>query len=207
MLDKAAVFDAAKLGKDVEIVTASDPAMTRHRDELLGGQGETDPTPPQARYTQPGRVQLEWIGDVSPYAGEVMTALGRMHLLPKTIQAALQRVVLTIAFRVDGVTTRTLGERDGLSETITWGPRPGTYVREISAKDADRILSSSAGRQFRVVGWAGAHPSRDPIDLYLPSSLRPIARSVRVEIGPEEKLVGVLGGSGGQMGEWKSASR
>ena len=205
-VDRRAVHDIAVRGTDT--TTDRDPAIQRHKAELFGGEADADPTPPEQRYTQPGRVQLEWLGDVSPFAGEVMSALRFLHKLPKPLAAALEKVALSIAYRVDGLTTRTLTkERDGLTETITWGPRPGTYVREVTAKDADRILSGPAGRQFRVVGWDGAHPSRDPVDIYLPPSMRPMARSVNVRIGPEENLTGVVVGSHGRMGAWEPTTR
>lgn len=203
MVDHARIVDVAARRAPHEAITPRDAAFERHAAELNGTPADPDQTPPELRYTQPGRVQLEWVGDVSPFAGEVLTAMDRMHLLPPKLAAALQRVALSIAYRMDGLTTRTLTkERDGLSETITWGPHRGTYVREVTARDADRILSSRSGREFRVVGYAGEQPSRDPIELYLPPHLRPVARSVTISVGPEEKLAGVVVGSGGRVGDW-----
>ena len=202
------MFDVAAKHAPTETLTGRDPALERHAQELNGTPADPNPTPPELRYTQPGRVQLEWVGDVSPFAGEVMTALRHLNKLPRPLALALEKVALSIAYRLDGLTTRTLtNERDGMSETITWGPKRGTYVREVTARDADKILSSPAGREFRVVGYAGEQPSRDPVELYLPPKLRPVARSVEVRIGPEENLAGVVVGSGGRMGEWTTATR
>lgn len=208
MVDRVRIFDIAAASADGEVGTDRDAALQRHHGELHGTPAAPDPTPADLRYTWPGRVQLEWVGDVSPYAGEIMVAMDRMHLLPPALAKALEKVALSIAYRVDGVTTRTLTkERDGLTETVTWGPHQGTYVREVTAKDADRILSSVAGKEFRIIGYAGEQPSRDPIDLYLPPYLRPTARSVEVRFGPEERLAGVVVGTGNRVGDWQPIGR
>lgn len=207
-MDRKRVFEIAADHADAEVLTGTDPAMHRHANELHGTPADPNPTPPEHRHVSRGRVQIEWLGDVSPFAGEVLTAMNRMHLLPAVLAQALTKIALSIPYRVDGLTTRTLTqERDGMTETVTWGPNTGTYVREVNAKDADRILSSAAGREFRIVGYAGEHPSRDPIELYLPPSLRPTARRVEVHIGPEENLTGVDIATNNRMGTWEPVTR
>lgn len=201
-VDTRRVLEIAKANALTETVLADDPAMVRHSRELHGTPADADPTPPADRFVPKGKVLVEWLGGVSPFSSEEIAALNRMKRIPQDLAKSLLIVAIKTNPRIDGVNWRTFtNERDGMSETITWGPL--NYVRELSAKDADHVLSGPHGNEFRIVGYAGEQPIRDPIELYLPPTLRPLARSVEIRIGPEEKLTGVDTATRNRMGTWE----
>lgn len=187
-----------------EVVTASDPATRRHDRELFGVADDPDFTPPEARYVQPKRVLLEWVGQPSPFTSPVVLALKAKGLLTPIHRIVLERAALLRIARVDGVTSRTLTkERDGMSETHRWGPKPGTFVREVPFADARRILDGPSGAEFRIAGshadasgpveadsaWVGllrALSKREGLP-----DLPPDAERLRLRHGTEEGLKGL----------------
>lgn len=198
----------ARLQEGLAVSAGDDPAVERHRRELFGDQAEPTAHPTE----EPHRVLLEWVGQPSPRDSPLVLALKAKGLLSRAEVAALDRMALRTIRRVDGVTSRSLGTREGLAETYRWGPLPGSYVISVSFADADRILSLyETGREFRVVGkhapareagpatrpdedwrrlvnaWRAVPPSRPP----LPPD--PLA----LRYGPEEGLSRVKGPTGG----------
>jgi hypothetical protein len=137
----------ARLQEGMHVVAHDDPAVLRHARELFGIQGE--PNPSEA----PHRLLLEWVGQASPRDSALVMALKARGLLLRHELAALDRLAQRTIRRVDGVTSRSLGTRDGLAETYRWGPAPGTYVASVAFADADRILALfETGAEFRIVG-------------------------------------------------------
>lgn len=195
----AAIRAAARTHRDQGAVVGTSPDIVRHARELFGQDGEPDTTPPETRYVPAGRVLIEWIGDRSPFAHEQVAAACKLHKIPDDLVKAYIRFADVVSTRVDGLTSRTLTkERDGMTETVRWGPKRGTYIREVSAKDADRILSLCP-YEFKLHGYAGEQPYQiDPIDRFVPPGLRSLVRAIQVRIGPPEKLAGVKG----RMGIW-----
>lgn len=207
-LDQRAAFAAAiEHGDPGHVVALGDrPDVERHRGELFGTLTGPNPTPAGERYVPPGRVLVEWLGDASPYGHAQIAAAVQLGFIPKQIVAAYELHTVRMTTRIDTVTHHTMTqERDGMSETVTWGPHLGSYVQEVSTKDADVLLSGTMGHQFRVVGRgappAGAQPAdRDPIERFVPPTLRAAVRAVVVEEHAPENLVGV--GNGGRLGAW-----
>lgn len=157
-----AIHAAAK-----KIHRADDPAIERHSAELFGTPTAKDPTPPEQRDAGPGRVLVEWIGESGPLAEARVNAAIDRNLLPATVKLAWEKYHSRITTRLPGLTHHTMSrERDGMSETITWGP--WDYVQPVTIKDADRLLSGSFGYQFRIVGYEGDQPADMSFyDLYL----------------------------------------
>jgi len=171
--------------------------IARHADELYGTRTDPDFTPPEQRYVPPGRVLLEWIGDSSPLGLRQIREAVRQKMIPAVVVAAWEAHAEKMTTRIPGVSYHAMTvARDGMSETVRWGELPGTYVQEVSAKDADTVLSSTFGSQFRVVGTAdqmpdGGQPADRDIFLLVPPSVRERVRSIRIVDGPEEALAGV----------------
>jgi hypothetical protein len=151
--------------RDGQAVSAAgrDPLVDRHGRELFGQIVEPDLTPPELRHVAPRRVLLEWIGQPSPFASETVLALKARGMLTAFHLHLLERAALKCIARVDGMTSRTLtAERDGLTETVRWGPKRGTFIREVAMVDAERILASPAGPEFRIVGKEARESRHDP---------------------------------------------
>ena len=207
-VDRRAVFQAARdlHPDDREVVVGDDAAVARHAGELFGTPTGPNPTPPGERYVPSGRVLVEWLGDASPYGHAQIAAAVELGLIPRNVVAAYELHTRRMTTRIDTVTHHTMTrERDGMGATVTWGPHMGSYVQEVSAKDADVLLSGTDGHQFRVVGRgappAGEQPAdRDLIDRFVPPALRPTVRAVVIEEGGREALIGV--GGRGRIGAW-----
>jgi hypothetical protein len=197
----------ARLGEGLLVVGGGtgDPAVARHRRELFGVPAAPDPHPTE----EPHRLLLEWVGQPSPTDAPLVLALKARGLLFADELLALARLAQRTVRRLDGITSRTLtSERDGLSETLTWGPLPGSYVRSVAFRDAERILGLfETGTEFRVVGRHRAvSPTARPdadwrrlIDAWrlargrVPLPPDPLA----IRYGPEEGLVKLHGPTGG----------
>jgi hypothetical protein len=196
---------AANLDRDREVLVGGDPALERHRKELFGTPADPDATPPDERYVPRGRVLMEWVGADVPYRDERILLAARQGLIPKDWADVLDRVMVKGNTRIDGRSTRSLRVEDGLSETVMWGPHPGTYVREVSAKDADTILGLPCGVEFRVLGYAGEQPANaDLIDRFVPPPFRDRVRSIRVRTGEAEWLKKIREHPGGKRDGWWS---
>jgi hypothetical protein len=145
----------------------ADPAVERHKDALFGTPTAKDPTPPDQRNPGPGRVLVEWIGEEGPYAEAKLAAAVDLGLIPASIVSAWTQLHGRITTRIPGIASHSMTrERDGMSETIVWGPYE--YVQAVTVKDADTLLSSSFGHQFRILNYAGQQPANvHPIDRYL----------------------------------------
>lgn len=138
----------ARLQEAMHVVAGDDAAVDRHRRELFG-----DPAEPGRPTDEPHRLLLEWIGQPSPRDSPLLVALKARGLLDRGEWARLERLAVRAIRRVDGVTSRSLGGRDGLGESYRWGPTPGSYVRSVSFADAERILAMyETGAEFRIVG-------------------------------------------------------
>jgi hypothetical protein len=197
---RGAIIEVAKKAQGID-----DPAIERHKDELFGKPVAKDPTPPEQRNPGPGRVLVEWIGEDGPYAEAKLAAAVELGLIPAAIVTAWKQLHERITTRIPGIAHHTMSvERDGMSETITWGPYE--YVRAVTIKDADTLLSSSFGHQFRILNYAGQQPANmHPIDRYLtPYSDTTTVEQVRhivIEESAPEKLTGVAG-PGNRLGAW-----
>lgn len=176
-----------------------DPAVDRHADQLFG-----KPAEPANVYVQPGRVLLEWIGDRSPHGIAQIRGAIQLGLIPKQIVKAYDDLDLKMTTRIPGITHHTMDHiRDGLSQSYTWGPYH--YVVEVLAADADKILSSTFGHQFRLHNYDGPQPADyDPIQRfvapYLDADTTAKVRSVVSDEGPTEALTGIVPGT--RMGAW-----
>ena len=184
----------------------ADPAIERHRDELFGTPSDPDPTPIELRQAGRGRVPLEWIGDDGPLAERRIDAAVTLGLIPKAVVELWKKVHERITTRIPGLTHHTMSrERDGMSETYTWGPHPGTYVQAVTHADADKILAGTFGHQFRLVGYQGSQPADvDPIDRFVApfvdAETTDKVRHVVIEERTPEALSGVSPGS--RVGAW-----
>lgn len=204
MVDRARVFAIARQSarQEIDIHSRIDPVIARHADELFGTGQDLAFAPAETRYVQPGHVLVEWIGDVSPGASEQILAACRLGLLPPKLVKAIYRLPKITSTRIDTVTDRAAGVRDGLQRTYRWGPARGTYVQEMPIGDATKLLDMPCGREFRIVGRGAPadQPTRDPIELYIPPSLRAKVRAVVVAVGDDQVLTGVA--AGGRQGQW-----
>lgn len=97
--------------------------------------------------------RLEWIGQPAVFDDPVvvyrLTTGGYTEDQARKIRAAARRRNR----RVDGVTARELGPKGkgglrALTRSIVWGPKPGTYVQEVTDEEARVVLESSSGREF-----------------------------------------------------------
>jgi hypothetical protein len=121
-------------------------AVARHRQELTG-------TPVAGETATARRMLVEWVGEPSPLDSPLLMALTARGVLFADERAQLRRASLLRKARVDGLTSRTLtAERDRMTETICWGPHPGTYVRALAYADARRIFDDpQLAHEFVIV--------------------------------------------------------
>lgn len=210
-VNKKAITDYAK-----RINGADDPSIAKHAGELFGTPGNPDYTPVEQRKASPGHVLVEWIGESGPLADERLAGAQRLGLIPKVIAEAWTTIHAKATTRVPGLVHHTMSrERDNMSQTYTWGPHPGTYIQEVTYKDAETLLTGSFAAQFRIIGYPGEQPAdADPIDRFLANIVdangRPIVsaavvakvRSVVTVDGETQRLTGIVNQSGGQLGAW-----
>lgn len=190
--------------------------LDRHGRELFGVSPEPDLTPVEHRYVAPRNVLIEWVGQPSPYNSDVVIALKARGMLDPILLNILEQAALKCIARVDGLTNRSIGVRDGLSKTYAWGSAPGTYIVEMPAHDADRLMSI-AGSEFRIrekgaverkhegddawkAVFAGLRAIAKMKGLPPPPSNAEIAR-IRIHVGPTERLAGIHSGNG--LGDWQ----
>lgn len=195
-----------------------DHLVDKHGRELFGVSVDPDLTPIEHRYVAPKHVFVEWVGQTSPYQSDTVIALKARGMLEPIHLNILEQAALQCTARVDGFTTRSIGVRDGLSQTYCWGKLRGTYIVEMPAHDADRLMSI-AGHEFRIreKGATESKQSGDDAWRQLFASLRIICgrrglpappsdeeiRIVRIRVGDEEKLVGIRVNDG--AGAWRAA--
>jgi len=191
------------------VVGGTDPSIERHRVELYGAPTAPDTSPVDMRYVPPKTVLMEWVGEPSPFDSPLVQALRLKDLLTPIHRLVLGQVALLRRPRIDGVTSWTLGPRDGLTKTYRWGKQRGTFVVEVDFADVDRLLAigqSGLARdlnQFRVVGsHADALPAVAPDEAWakvirkiskregLPT-LPAGAERLRVRSGTEEAYRGI----------------
>lgn len=196
-----------------------DPAIERHAGELFGTPLAADPTPPDARYVEAGRVQLQWIGERGPMAVEKIRLAIQIGLLPKLAETILDEMQANATTALPGLAHHTMTvSRDGMSEDYTWGP--WEFVVAVKVKDADKILSGSFGHQFRVLNYDGWQPAdREPLERFMAAlkalqdqhpgkriitddAIRKV-EAVDVTERQPERLVGV--GPGGRHGLWNGS--
>jgi hypothetical protein len=94
-------------------------------------------------------------------------------------------------------------ERDGMSETVTWGPYD--FVQAVTHKDADTLLSGTFGHQFRVIGYTGRQPAdMSKVDRflapYVPTAITEQVEHIVVDAQPTEALSGIVPGT--RLGTW-----
>ncbi len=186
-----------------------DSAVERHTDELFGTPSDPDLTPIDERKASPGRVLVEWMGEAGPLAEAKLAAAVQLGLIPKNIVEAWDQVQETATTRLPGFTHHTMTrERDGMSQTYTWGPEIGTYVQEVTHKDADVLLSGSFAAQFRIVGYSGPQPADgDAISRFLEpfvdAELTNKVRHIVIDVtGAPQRLSGVDTRTGNRFGTW-----
>jgi hypothetical protein len=184
---------------------ASDKAaVARHHAELFGTPAGPDATPVDQRDPGPGRVLVEWIGESGPLADRKLAMAERLGLIPAKVARAWRELHARATTRIPGMTHHTMTrERDGMSETYTWGPYD--YTVAVTHTDADTLLSGSFGHQFRIVGYDGPQPADvAPIDRFL-APFAPLAtvqkvRRIDIEDADPQALVGVQRFTG--LGAW-----
>lgn len=192
---------AAEANKDeITIVPAGKYAIGQRK-------AEPDATPPDQRYVGPGSVLLEWVGDRSPFAEVRLGMAVQLGLIPAAVVNAWRELSHRLMFstRVPGVIHKEMtAERDGMSQDYVWGPHPSAYLQRVTYADADRILSSPDGHEFRIHGYEGEQPADwDPFKRflapYVPPEVVERARHVVVKTGGEMPIRGasVRAGRGG----------
>ena len=115
-----------------------------------------------------GYVWLEWIGQPTPTDSPTIQSLMLGDKLPLFKKQAVRLIAEKSIRRVDGKTRRIMRPGNGfgqiphLSQVWMFGKkkyaRPGTlgsYIQKVPVRDADLIKSSSSGKEFRVIGYAG----------------------------------------------------
>lgn len=181
-----------------------DPAIERHADELFGTPAAADPTPVEQRDAGPGRVLVEWIGESGPLADQKLAMAEQLGLIPPAIVKAWRTLHERATTRIPGMTHHTMTrERDGMTETVTWGPY--NYVQAVTHKDADTLLSGTFGHQFRVIGYTGTQPAdMSTIDRFLrpfvPAETTERVEHIVVDDQPTEALSGIVPGT--RLGTW-----
>jgi hypothetical protein len=200
------IFDAATRAQGI-----ADPAIEKHAGELFGTPTAKNETPVEQRNAGPGRVLVEWIGDYGPLAKRRLAAAVQLDLLSAEVVEAWERYHRKVTTRIPGLTHHTMTrERDGMSETVTWGP--WDYVQSVTIKDADTLLSGTFGHQFRIVGYTGQQPAdMSDIDLYVTplvqkgkidaATVEQIEHIVIDESAPEA-LASIVTQSGGRLAAW-----
>jgi hypothetical protein len=132
----------------------------------------------EAVQTEPGKVYLEWVGQPSPFDDPTIQFLMLRNRLDKGVKDIIRALARRRIARIDGISRRVVfhGDNDsraikGLSQTWTFGPRvtrkpgqPGSYIHLVPNRDADLILGSSMGHEFRVIGLAQSEP--DPVLIF-----------------------------------------
>jgi hypothetical protein len=145
------------IGRDARLI------MTDKRWEtIVDGTSGTE-----AVQTERGKVWLEWVGQPSPYDDTTIRYLIATHGLPPKVENMLRLLSQRRIMRIDGVSVRIMPHGDGLnaikglSQTWRFGKlayvRPGTpqsYIQLVPNRDADLILGSNVGNEFRVIGLA-----------------------------------------------------
>jgi hypothetical protein len=143
------------IGRDARLL------MTEKRWEtIVDGTSGTE-----AVQTERGKVWLEWVGQPSPYDDVTVRYLIATHGLPQKVENMLRVMSQRRIARIDGVSIRIMPHGDalnavkGLSQTWRFGKhahaRPGTpqsYIQLVPNRDADLILSSNVGNEFRIIG-------------------------------------------------------
>jgi hypothetical protein len=169
-------------------------AVARHRAELFGTPADPDATPVDQRDPGPGRVLVEWIGESGPLADRKLAMAERLGLIPAKVARAWRELHARATTRIPGMTHHTMTrERDGMSETYTWGPYD--YTVAVTHRDADTLLSGSFGHQFRIVGYAGPQPAGVPaVDRFLtpfvPAETAAKVAAIEIEEEQPQELVG-----------------
>jgi len=115
-----------------------------------------------------GYVWLEWLGQPTPTDSPTIQSLMLGTKLPLTKKLAVRKIAEKAVRRVDGKTRRIIRRGNGigqiphLSQDWIFGnskyARPGTrgaYIQKVPVRDADLIKSSTSGKEFRVIGYAG----------------------------------------------------
>jgi hypothetical protein len=128
----------------------------------------------------------------------------RLGLFPAKVAGAWRELHARATTRIPGMTHHTMTrERDGMSETYTWGPYD--YTVAVTHTDADTLLSGSFGHQFRIVGYAGPQPADVPaVDRFLtpfvPAETAAKVVALEIEEDTPQELVGVQRFTG--LGAW-----
>jgi len=129
---------------------------------FLPREAERDPVRPAAADETERTVAVEWIGERSflddPRVLYRLLRTGQPDGFTPHQAAVIRAAARRRIARVPGH-NREMGPRDGLSRTYVWGPKAGGYVRRMSYRDAERLLASASGHEFRIVGEQPPAPS------------------------------------------------
>lgn len=100
-------------------------------------------------------VEVEWIGEKSPLENPVVAyklmRVGKSDGFTDH-QAAVVRAAARLRIGKFKGHNRAMGPESGLSQTYVWGPKVKTYVRKMTYADAERLLATNSGHEFRIVG-------------------------------------------------------
>lgn len=106
----------------------------------------------EAPHVARGTVRLEWIGARSPLDHPLVEYRLATGQYPKHAADILRKAAVQAPIRHLGTSRRMTPDAHGipgLSQSYEWGPRPATYVQDVEHRDADKILSSASGAEFR----------------------------------------------------------
>ena len=190
--------DLARIARlvDPSIMSSKDPDVIRHRAEILGIKTAPDHSPLTARYVNPGCCLVEWVGDSGPFGEPQIVEARRLGWIPDTIWESFNRKNRSLSTRLDGISRRVVGPRDGFNRVITWGEKRGTYIQELTYQEADKLLSFVRNpREFRIWEdgeWLKVSGLTDGLDRWLPPSLAAKCRTINIVFDERpERLVGL----------------
>jgi hypothetical protein len=142
------------------------------------------PAPPRGETPEgrPGR-RIEWVGEASPFDDpfiEFGVSTGRYT--PQQV-ALIRRASLRVNKRTEHNIRRMSQEDPGLSREVLWGPGRANWVQVLSYRDADILLASPNGYEFRDLDAAEAD---EPQVIHPPMEIRLVGREALKEGQPVE---------------------
>jgi len=118
-------------------------------------------------------VDIEWVGD-PPLLDDVTKYRIQMGELPRQSAAVIRAAESQRRAPIQGVTKRLVDvESFQTSRNYLWGP--DEFVVAVDKKDVDKILGSTSGHQFRIVGEPGTDLIRPPMDIAFVSEVEGVS--------------------------------